>query len=125
MFTHEEQEHERISKVFRAADIDNSGTVDYTEFKTLMKNIPGMGNISNYELTFMFANAADQDSDGDQDGESALSEFEFIRLCQGKLKAVLGREVLNNLEGQLGTKQIGYHTLLSEYVKGLFDKFDT
>jgi len=125
LLTHEQLEHERLVYVFNNADKDQSGTVDFLEFKQLIKNVPGMDQTSDYEIVAMFTSAAEEDGEDDQHGEPTLSREEFVTLCQGKLKSVLGREVLKSLEQQIDSLQIGYHSLLSDHIKRLFDKFDT
>merc|ERR1712166_295090 len=37
----------------------------------------------------------------------------------------MGATVLNSLESQMNSVEIGYHSLLSDYVKRLFDQFDS
>jgi len=88
--------------------------VDYEEFTSLIKSMPAMQHLSQYQICNMY-NSATEDTE--------MTEAVFIALAQGEMKNQLGRDVLDNI-ANMDADEASYLGILSGHVKKLFDEFD-
>jgi hypothetical protein len=101
LLKHDGEEGECMRNIFRHTDVDGSGDIDLGEFKQikqLVVTIPGLSNMSEYEIHHLFNSAIDDqhgyadDAEDEEEEEPSLGEEAFIKLAQGKLNRRLDED---------------------------------